>query len=317
MKNHRKSHTMHFPKLTRLAAAVAGGLLLAPTLAMAQAGYQEAGRIGDAGSWRTNEFKKDWGLAAVGAEFAYARGLSGAGINAGVMDDGIASWHSELKGKTQGMTVKDVGCESREVFMGPDGCFNSDGGSRFSYVQPFSPKDMAEFKTQLNDGKITQEDYDYYESLGGYSYETHGTHVAGTVGAMRNGAGMHGVAFNVELHATTFSADTYRDAFNALDPSIGFYTTKELAGEALDQMFAQMAARKVRVMNHSWGAISVDTASEMDALATQELEKYAAFTTWAKNNDAIQVWAAGNLCVRQHECRGLRHSTFGAGQPGG
>jgi subtilase-type serine protease len=33
----------------------------------------------------------------------------------------------------------------------------------------------------------------------GFSYADHGTHVLGTIGANRNGTGMHGVAFGADL----------------------------------------------------------------------------------------------------------------------
>ncbi|MFA1687914.1 hypothetical protein ACDY99_30940, partial [Achromobacter dolens] len=46
------------------------------------------GKPGDAASWRTSEFELDWGLAAINADVAYARGLTGAGIRLGVFDSG-------------------------------------------------------------------------------------------------------------------------------------------------------------------------------------------------------------------------------------
>ena len=52
--------------------------------AVEASGYSEQGRLHDAASWRSEEFKSNWGLGAVGADFAYARGLSGAGGRRGV-----------------------------------------------------------------------------------------------------------------------------------------------------------------------------------------------------------------------------------------
>jgi subtilase-type serine protease len=291
---HRNSPATPFPKLTRLAAAVAGGLLLAPTLALAQTNYQEVGRVGDAGSWRTPEFQKDWGLAAVGAEHAYARGLSGAGINAGIMDGGVAFFHSDLQGKVKGMVFNDDGCKSREVFLGPDGCFHTDGTTRFTYTEPLSPKALAELEKDVKSGKISQKDYDETAAMGGYAYESHGTHVAGTVGALRNGAGMHGVAFNSTLYSTSFSSDIYQDVISALGDQDGVYETKEMEGATLERMFSYMTARNVRVMNHSWGSDKYDTAAEMDAAAPQVLLRYSPYATWAKNSETIQVRSAGN-----------------------
>ncbi|HVK52105.1 MAG TPA: autotransporter domain-containing protein [Pseudoxanthomonas sp.] len=295
MNKHRNSPAMPFPKLTRLAAAVAGGLLLAPTLALAQAKYQEVGRIGDTGSWRTPEFQKDWGLAAVGAEYAYTRGLSGAGINAGIMDNGVALWHSDLAGKVSGLDVHDVDCNSREIFIGPEACFSSDGSTRFVYTEPLSSTQLAYLQRLLDDGKITQDDFDELASLGGFAHQTHGTHVAGTVGAYRNGAGMHGVAFDALLHSTTFVSDLYQDVRGYYQEPTGVRLGQGLGSDALDLLFSQMTARHVRVMNYSWGSGGkIDTASDMDAIAEDSMQLFGIYATWAKNNDAIQVWAAGN-----------------------
>lgn len=40
-------------------------------------GYVDPGRLGDPGSWKTPEFKADWGLNQMNAEYAYAQGYNG------------------------------------------------------------------------------------------------------------------------------------------------------------------------------------------------------------------------------------------------
>jgi subtilase-type serine protease len=56
----------------------------------------DPGRRGDPASWRTAEFLRDWGMRIVGAEFAYAAGYSGAGMNIGVADSGYLQTHPEF-----------------------------------------------------------------------------------------------------------------------------------------------------------------------------------------------------------------------------
>lgn len=82
---------------------VAGAVRLPP------AGYVEPGRIGDAASWVTPEFQLDYGLGQINAQYAYARGLTGKGVLAGLLDDGVDFRHSEFAGKTNiSITAADV-----------------------------------------------------------------------------------------------------------------------------------------------------------------------------------------------------------------
>lgn len=144
------SHPLHLKK-TRLA------LLAVATLAAQQAGAittyaGDPGMLGDPGSWRTAEFMRDWGLLSIGAEYAYARGFSGAGIKIGEVDSGYLAGHRDLP------------------------------SSRYTGV--------------LVNGIPGAYDPAYNDR--------HGTHVAGTIAASRDGAGvpnnMHGVAFNASVY---------------------------------------------------------------------------------------------------------------------
>lgn len=56
----------------------------------------DPGTLGDPASWRTAEFLRDWGLRAIGAEYAYARGYSGFGVKVGAVDSGYFDLHPEL-----------------------------------------------------------------------------------------------------------------------------------------------------------------------------------------------------------------------------
>ncbi|AXK24189.1 Extracellular serine protease precursor [Serratia marcescens] len=115
------------------------------------AAYQDPGRLGAPDSWKTAEFNRQWGLEAISAEFAYARGYTGKGITIGVIDNAILS-HSEFSGKL----------------------------------------------TRLDNGS-----YNFsYDKQDNMSFGDHGTHVAGIAAAKRDGAGMHGVAFDADIIGT-------------------------------------------------------------------------------------------------------------------
>ncbi|MBT9495285.1 MAG: hypothetical protein IV107_23685 [Paucibacter sp.] len=92
-------------KLTVISALFLTGL--AAQQAQAITTYPgDPGTLGDPASWRTNEFKRDWGLLSIGAEYAYAAGYSGAGIKVGMVDSGYFDLHPQLSSsRYQGVTV--------------------------------------------------------------------------------------------------------------------------------------------------------------------------------------------------------------------
>ena len=78
-----------------LAAALTA--CLAPRGAAAiQINPGDPGQPGDPASWRTEEFRRAWGLAAIGAEYGYAAGASGDGVRVGMVDSGFYDQHSQL-----------------------------------------------------------------------------------------------------------------------------------------------------------------------------------------------------------------------------
>lgn len=52
-------------------------------------GYLETAQIGLPESWMTQEFNHQWGLEAIGAHYAYARGFNGQGVNIGIFDESV------------------------------------------------------------------------------------------------------------------------------------------------------------------------------------------------------------------------------------
>jgi subtilase-type serine protease len=276
--------------------AVAAALLCLPSLASAQSSYQEPGKVGDVKSWHTDEFKKDWGLAAIGADHAYARGLSGKNVHVGVQDTGAPSWHTELEGLRL-LAYGTEGCTSRERFMGPEACFYTDGSPKRIYTDAFTPAQWTYFRDQLAQGKMPQETFDKLKQLEGFAYETHGTHVAGTVGAHRNGSGMHGVAFGSQLYSVTTSSDVYRNAESAMSWPGAIYKSMSPDAQTLGSLSTQWKAGNVRVANNSWGpSTPIKTLADLDKSAANSDDKARAnaLVTAALDNDLVQVFAAGN-----------------------
>ena len=58
----------------------------------------DPGTLGDPASWRTPEFTRDSAMLSIGAEFAYAAGYAGAGMNIGIVDSGSFFGHMREHG---------------------------------------------------------------------------------------------------------------------------------------------------------------------------------------------------------------------------
>ncbi|MEV7238617.1 S8 family serine peptidase [Streptomyces sp. NPDC051020] len=132
----------------------------------------DPGRLDDAASWRTPEFNRDAGLVSMGAEFAYAAGYSGTGMNIGVVDSGVFAGH-----------VREHGSLDTNYAV----------GDRY-------------FSVEAQGGQTGPTPGFYNPAFN----DSHGTHVSGTIGASRDGVGetqpagqdanMHGVAFNSNVY---------------------------------------------------------------------------------------------------------------------
>lgn len=305
--NVSKSQPVRKPSNVRsvLSSAIVGALLLAsiaPVAAQQQPGYEEAGQVGDAESWRSDEFNADWGLGAIGAEYAYARGLTGRGIRLGIFDSGVALGHDDFAGKQHnGIRIADLLadgtlCSNATALNGADSCFMSDGGTvaidYFHYTD--ADREFVQWLTDI--GYFYDWVPEYLESLAGYSYSSHGTHVAGSMLANRDGNGSHGVGFGADLT----SARLFSNSFGDLDNLLGWGGQSYAIGpgtEAVASMYQQMAAQGVRAINHSWGLGSEPTtAQDMDDLYNAEgvAEYLATYTDASVNDKIIQVFAAGN-----------------------
>lgn len=279
-----------------LSAAIAGGIFLGGlATANAQGASSETGRTGDPASWRTQEFDADWGLAAIRAEYAYARGLSGRGVRTGIFDSGTGLDHPEFAGKDhRSLQIADTladgsRCTNTTLLSGPGACFSSRGDEvAVDYVR-FHDSVPERIREIIRNGNYVQP---------GFTYNSHGTHVGGTIVANRDGHGSHGVAFGADL-------TTARLFFNSVSQwqRVGTrYSVVSLAGvgagdSAFADMYQQMNAQGVRVINHSWGfAHEPDTVELLDSyLADPELASYwKVIADGSRARGLIQVWAAGN-----------------------
>ncbi|WP_242107251.1 autotransporter domain-containing protein [Luteimonas aquatica] len=288
---------------TTLSTAILGALLLGAAVPAAQAqSYTEAGKSGDAASWRSDEFKADWGLGAIGAEYAYARGLSGKGVRVGVFDSGSDLSHPDFAGKdNRSFRIADIlddgsAC-TNSVGLTDSACFMSDGDQPGVEYFHYTDADREFVKYLVEIGYLYDWVPEYLESIAGFQYNTHGTHVAGTMAANRDGSGSHGVAFGADIATARLFSNSYGDLNNLLGFEGGESYAIGPSPEAVASMYAQMQAAGVRAINHSWGlSQEPQTVEDMDALYASEgaAEYFKTYVDPSLKNGTLQVFAAGN-----------------------
>ena len=229
------------------------------------------------------EFKGDWGLGAMNAQFAYARGFSGKGVKVGAVDSGLRLDHVKFK-------------DRNPVAITISGTYLNDG-----YLVPPTRKGAwkAGDSFSVSGGII----YDVnLIPLGNNVNDNHGSHVSGTIAAAKTGdaSSMMGVAFNSNYYiANTNAADAA-----IYGPNMDYNYFKAAYGDLI--------AQGVRAINSSWGSPGTtrDTSTVVNLvknygkyfLATQDrLGPDSKTKTWLKAVDdvtrgttALQVFAAGN-----------------------
>ncbi|MFV7425482.1 S8 family peptidase, partial [Stenotrophomonas geniculata] len=254
------------------------------------------GVAGNPDSWKTPEFNADWGLGAMNAHYAYARGLTGSGIRLGVFDSGTGLAHSEFSNKDhRSIRIADLlpdgsRCSNTVAVDGPDACFATDGGqvsvthNTFDSSVPQSEIDRISENIRKRDGGIT-------------TYANHGTHVGGTIAANRDGLGMHGVSFGANLTvAKKLNNKVTRHWYENGSTDSSTLSVFDGRSSIID-LYDQMNAQNVRAINHSWGLISEPTnASQLDFWYGYDSnpEDYGAYANGSRAKGMIQVWAAGN-----------------------
>ncbi|MCX2546305.1 autotransporter serine protease [Pseudomonas sp. COW5] len=228
----------------RFKPASVGALLLAISVSQAQAQYLESGKPGDAASWRSAEFLRDWGLDRMQADQAYAAGITGKGVKIGALDSGFDAAHPEF-------------ASDRYHPVLSSGSYVD--GALFSVNGTLNPNN-----------------------------DSHGTHVVGTMGASRDGTGMHGVAFNAQIYVgNTNKNDSFLFGPNP-DPRY------------FKAVYDALADAGVRAINNSWGSqppdVSYRTLNDLHAAYAQHWNK----GTWldaaadVSRRGVINVFSAGN-----------------------
>ncbi|MPQ87018.1 S8 family serine peptidase, partial [Pseudomonas sp. MAFF 730085] len=276
-------------KLSAISLCVLGSLSVMPVEA---ASYVEQGRLHDAASWRSEEFKKDWGLGAVGADYAYARGLSGAGVQVGVYDSGTDLRHHEFAGKPNyGVRLAAPGCMSEAVLDG--GCFFTEGDrSQVNVIASLPPQALLGLEEAIANGDLTREEVDDYLKQVGARYNPHGSHVAGRILANRDGSGVQGVAYAANLSAVRRFSNTY-----LAGPGLSAFNVTNVPPEAVNIAYAQLHEQNVRVVNHSWGPttpLADEAALDRFLGEINQFPELKAIADGAIKYDMLQVWAAGN-----------------------
>ena len=264
--------------------------------AVEAAGYTEQGKPHDAASWRSEEFNQDWGLAAIGADYAYARGLSGAGTRVGIFDSGTDLRHGEFSGKEhKGVRLADIGCLSETVLV--DGCLSTEGDrAAVILLDALPPEALAFLKEEIADGNLTQEQLDQYLQNVGAHYDTHGTHVAGKILANRDGTGMQGVAYGANLSAVRKFSNSY---YNLPPSLITALNTPFATPAAIHATYAQLHLQNVRVVNNSWGRdLPISDEAQLDSalssIGNSEAQELRAIAESTLKYGMLQVWSAGN-----------------------
>ncbi|MDA0159011.1 S8 family serine peptidase [Solirubrobacter ginsenosidimutans] len=189
----------------------------------------DPGKVGDPASWRTPEFLRDNGMLSIGAEFAYAAGYAGGGMNIGIVDSGSFFGHMREHGSLD---------------------TNYTVGDRFFSV--------------VAQGGYTGPTPGYYDPA---INDLHGTHVSGTVAASRDGVGetqptgpvanMHGVAFNADVYIGN-TGKTDGVLYGLLPPTATLEQTPDNAyiGNVYRAVNAAATAdgKPIRLITTSWGS---------------------------------------------------------------
>lgn len=231
------------------------------------AAYVEQGIIGSKTSWESEEYLADWGLKAMNASSAYALGFNGQGAKVGVMDSGaLLYYHSDLSGdRFHAVTAKGVYGSSGIRYP------QATNGEYAPYQEGEEFDIPGEFVLGLNDN--------------------HGTHVTGTVGANRDGEGMHGVAWGSDIYVAN-NGGTDSNSYGPFQDYNYFYSGWKALVDAGVEVINNSWGTNIRIVdNGSTGADGGNTGVHIPAntIAQSEYEYFYFRKVYGDNPSFIQA----------------------------
>lgn len=212
-------------------------------------------------SFQTAEFNKGNFLDNIGAQYAYARGYTGYKVSRNA-DGSLTDGENSITTDKINVAIFDGGVYSNNPKLNPnilkdvDGnvvgynydfgpctttnnttCFKYDGtnlylesGGTEQLLGAYSPQNWAEYIKHFKTDYVwseTDSTPHYVEdpNIDPDAMSSHGTHVAGIVGAITDGTGMHGVAPNVNLMPVIFNPILNLNTNMAFFNDISTYTS--------------------------------------------------------------------------------------------
>ncbi|NQE28425.1 peptidase [Herbaspirillum seropedicae] len=207
------------------------------------------------------EFKADWGLGAMNAQYAYVAGYTGQGIKLGAVDSGLLLTHNEFaRRNVKALAV--TGAYANDGYQYQDGSQAWKAGDAFSVPGALSP---------LND--------------------KHGSHVSGTIAAAKNGDGIMGVAF---------ASDYYITNTNGTDSSVYGVNMDYNYFKAAYGNLASAGVRAINSSwgnpdsRDDFGSISGVAAAYQRLQGGGKKSWLDAAADVAQASNTLLVWAAGN-----------------------
>ncbi|MET3432382.1 subtilase-type serine protease [Herbaspirillum seropedicae] len=207
------------------------------------------------------EFKADWGLGAMNAQYAYVAGYTGQGIKLGAVDSGLLLTHNEFaRRNVKALAV--TGAYANDGYQYQDGSQAWKAGDAFSVPGALSP---------LND--------------------KHGSHVSGTIAAAKNGDGIMGVAL---------ASDYYITNTNGTDSSVYGVNMDYNYFKAAYGNLASAGVRAINSSwgnpdsRDDFGSISGVAAAYQRLLGGGKKSWLDAAADVAQASNTLLVWAAGN-----------------------
>ena len=240
-----------------------------------------------------------WGMKRIGAPQAWDRGTGSKDIIAVVMDTGVIYDHEDLKGNMYSISTDLINAMSAD-YKSIDADFANSHGAWFHSVVTYNEKDGT-YSTEPIDivpvgsgdtaeavsDDIDSKDRRRMSRVG--DTNGHGTHVAGTIGAVGNNSiGVAGVNWNVSIMSVSNFSKYY-------DPSLKSYGACEFDSDTMRAIDFVVAAKKagadIRTVNMSFSGSyygwtePIDQTKDPLALKHKELSDNGIIACMAAGND--------------------------------